>query len=204
MMLGVALVFALATVVTSLTGGGNEDETAFKPIDAAPPASGITPSSLPSVNENLPTPPALVRLLIPALQLDAPIVRMGTDRDGAMQPPASPFTVAWYDFSAVPGQGGNIVLAGHAEYPNHGAAVFHDLGFVQAGDELQLVLPDFTTAHYTVTSAETYDAATAPVEAIVGPTEAEVVTLIVTSAPDDASKRLVIRGDLVVAGAIAR
>jgi len=119
-----------------------------------------------------------------------------------MQSPASPFAVAWYDFSALPGAGSNIVLAGHADYPNHGPAVFHDLGFIQAGDELQLVLPDYTTATYSVTSAETYDAASAPVDAITGATRAEVVTLIVTSAPEDATKRLVVRGDRIIEAAV--
>jgi LPXTG-site transpeptidase (sortase) family protein len=204
MMLGVALVFAVATVVTTLIGGDDKGENAFKPIAASPPASGVMPSSLPAVTGDLPSPPPLVRLLIPALQIDAPIVALGTGRDGAMQSPASPFAVAWYDFSALPGEGSNIVIAGHAEYPNHGPALFHDLSFIQAGDQVQLVLPDHTTATYSVTSAETYDAASAPVDAITGATTAEVVTLIVTSAPEDATKRLVVRGDRVVEGAVAR
>jgi LPXTG-site transpeptidase (sortase) family protein len=201
MMLGVALVFAVATIVTTFFGGGGDDDTAFKPIDASPPASGVLPSQLPSVEKSLPAPPQLVRLIVPSLQIDAPIVAMSTGRDGAMASPRSPFVVAWYDFSALPGEGSNVVIAGHAEYPNHGPAVFHGLAFIRAGDELQLLLPDGTMARYTITSAETYDAATAPVEAIAGPTEAEVITLIATSAPDDATKRIVVRGDRVVEAA---
>jgi LPXTG-site transpeptidase (sortase) family protein len=185
-------------------GGGDDDETTFTAIDAVPPASGVAPSKLPQASADLPAPPFLVRLAVPSLQIDAPIVTMGTGRDGAMQSPSSPFVVAWYDFSTVPGEGSNIVLGGHAEYPNYGAAVFNGLAFIQAGDELQLLVADGTWARYTVTSAETYDAETAPIDAITGHTEAEVVTLIATSSPGDSGKRLVVRGDRIVEGALAQ
>jgi LPXTG-site transpeptidase (sortase) family protein len=112
--------------------------------------------------------------------------------------------VAWYSFSAVPGDGGNVVLAGHAEYANHGPAIFSSLPFIQGGDHIQVLLPDATLATYVVSSAETYDVGTAPVAAITGPTNAEVVTLITTGVPGDTSKRLVVRGDRIIEGARAR
>jgi len=205
MMLGVALVFAAATVVTTFFGGDESNpDSAFKPIDASPPASAVAPARLPSADETLPPVPSLVRLIIPALQIDAPIVAMSTRSDGTMQPPRSPFDVAWYSFSAVPGDGGNVVLAGHTDYVNHGPAIFASLPFIQSGDQIQVLLPDATMATYIVSSAETYDAATAPVAAITGPTDAEVVTLITTAIPGDATKRLVVRGDRVIEGALTR
>ena len=70
---------------------------------------------------------------------------------------------------------------------------FASLPFIRSGDQIQLLLPDATLATYVVSSAETYDAATAPVAAITGPTDAEVVTLITTGVPGDATKRLVVR-----------
>ncbi len=200
-LLGAALVFAVATAVTTAFGGEDSgNETVFTPIDAKPPAAGIMPSELPGVSEALPPPPALVRLIIPSLQIDAPIVTLSTGHDGTMKSPESPFEVAWYDFSSLPGGASNVVLAGHVSYVDYGAAVFHALPFVQSGDELQLLLPDNTSARYVVSSIETYDATTAPIEAITGPTQSEVVTLITTAIPDDPTKRLVVRGDRVIEG----
>ena len=205
MMLGVALVFAAATVVTTFFGGDESNpDSAFKPIEATPPVSAVAPVRLPSAEETLPAVPSLVRLIIPALQIDAPIVAMSTKSDGTMQAPRSPFDVAWYSFSAVPGDGGNVVLAGHAEYVNHGPAIFASLPFIQSGDQIQVLLPDATIATYVVSSAETYDVATAPVAAITGPTDAEVVTLITTGVPGETSKRLVVRGDRIIEGARTR
>ncbi len=204
MMLGVAMVFAAATVVTTFFGGNEPESDTFKPIDASPPASAVAPARLPGAEESLPPVPSLVRLIIPALQIDAPIVVMSTRSDGSMQSPRSPFDVAWYTFSAIPGDGSNVVLAGHAEYVNHGPAVFAPLPFIRSGDQIQVLLPDATMATYVVSSAETYDASTAPVAAITGPTSAEVVTLITTGVPGDATKRLVVRGDRVIEGARGR
>jgi LPXTG-site transpeptidase (sortase) family protein len=204
MMLGVAMVFAAATVVTTFFGGNEPEPDAFKTIDASPPGSAVAPARLPGAEETLAPVPSLVRLIIPALQIDAPIVAMSTRSDGTMQAPRSPFDVAWYMFSAVPGHGSNVVLAGHAEYVNHGPAVFASMPFIRSGDQIQVLLPDATLATYVVSSAETYDAATAPVAAITGPTNAEVVTLITTGIPGDTSRRLVVRGDRVIEGALSR
>ncbi|RRR68076.1 MAG: class F sortase [Candidatus Viridilinea halotolerans] len=52
-----------------------------------------------------------VRINIPAIALDTAIVAVGLDAQGA--PIVPRHDVAWYNLSAVPGEGDNVVLWGH-------------------------------------------------------------------------------------------
>ncbi len=146
------------------------------------------------------------RVVMPAIGVDAPIVVLGVHPDGTMASPAGPDAVAWYTFSAKPGEIGNVVLSGHLDYINVGAAVFWRLGELRPGDELQLVMEDDTLVRYVVESLNEYDETTAPVQDIVGPTANESITLITCSGSFDPTnlhynRRLVVRGERLQAEA---
>jgi LPXTG-site transpeptidase (sortase) family protein len=150
----------------------------------------------------------VARLVVPSLDIDAPIVTLGVDATGTMEAPDNPTDVAWYDFSARPGEPGNVVLAGHLDYVNYGPAVFYHLKDAKAGDEIELVLVDGTTARYRVDDVTAYDDATAPVQQIVGPTDGEVVTLITCGGSFDQvsreyDKRVVLRAERINDTAVA-
>ncbi|MFN3336572.1 MAG: class F sortase [Thermomicrobium sp.] len=129
-----------------------------------------------------PTPTAAVvpiaRIRIPAIGVDAPVVVKGLDAARRMMAPDSPGEVAWYDFTALPGQGGNIVLAGHVDFVGVGPAVFWDLWRLRVGEVVELELADGRVARYRVAGLETVEETRAPVERIVGPTPEERLTLI--------------------------
>jgi LPXTG-site transpeptidase (sortase) family protein len=168
--------------------------TAIAP-DGAPPAATAEAGSGPSGVD-------VARLLVPSIEIDAPIVTLGVDADGTMQSPDNPVDVAWYSFSGRPGEGSNIVMAGHLDFVNYGAAVFYRLKEAKAGDELQLALVDGSTALYRILDVAIYDEATAPVLEIVGPTESEIVTLITCGGSFDPvsreyDKRVVLRAERV-------
>jgi LPXTG-site transpeptidase (sortase) family protein len=120
----------------------------------------------------------IARLLIPAIKVDAEVNPRGVLPDGAMEDPKGPTEVAWYTFSALPNHAGNIVMAGHVDYINYGAAVFYNISKLKEGDEIQIDLENGERAVYHVTVVTSYEAATAPVDEIVGPTDVETVTLI--------------------------
>ena len=91
-----------------------------------------------------PTRPAVIptRLIIPAIQLDAPVVptkakqtRIGGEVYEQWQAP-NKFAVGWYTGSAVLGQAGNTVLVGHH---NVDGKVFENLHKLQPGDEIVLI-----------------------------------------------------------------
>ncbi|MCX2727796.1 class F sortase [Thermomicrobium sp. 4228-Ro] len=120
----------------------------------------------------------IVALRIPAIGVEAPVVAKGLDASRRMEAPDRPEEVAWYDFTALPGAGSNVVLAGHVDFAGVGPAVFWDLWRVRVGDIVELELADGRVARYRVSGLETVEEATAPVERIVGPTPAERLTLI--------------------------
>jgi LPXTG-site transpeptidase (sortase) family protein len=144
----------------------------------------------------------VARLLIPRIKVDAPVVTKGVGADGVMQVPDNAVDVAWYDFAARPGSGGNVVFSGHVDFHGVGPAVFWNLGKLEQGDEIDVALTDGKTYKYRVTGKGVFDANSAPVDEIVGPTSAESVTLITCTGVFNPSthqynKRLVVRAERV-------
>jgi LPXTG-site transpeptidase (sortase) family protein len=144
----------------------------------------------------------IARIVVPDLDINAPIVTRGVDANGTMEVPDGPTDVAWYTFSALPGEGSNVVLAGHLDYVNYGPAVFYHIKDAKPGEEVRLELVDGTTAVYHVLDVTTYDEATAPVQQIVGPTDGDIVTLITCGGSFDRAsreydKRVVVRAERV-------
>jgi LPXTG-site transpeptidase (sortase) family protein len=203
----------MVLAVLSLSDGGDNTEPPLAigtPLPTRVPAATIAPSAT-AGPEATPTPagdPRLAaldihRLVIPGIGVDAPIITLGILPDGTMDAPDGPEDVAWYTFSAKPGEIGNVVMSGHLDYINYGAAVFWRLNELRPGDEIQLVLEDGTQVKYAVESVNEYDEATAPVQDIVGPTAKEAITLITCSGSFDPAslhynRRLVVRGARVV------
>jgi len=165
-----------------------------------------TPTPGPSPTPAASYPPAsespLERLIISAAGVDAPVVVKGVDAAGVMESPDNAYDTVWYDFSAKPGYGGNAVFSGHVDYVNVGKAVFWEIKDLNPGDEIQVRLQDGTVYRYAVNFKQQYDAATAPVEEIVGPTPRETITLITCSGTFNQvtrqyDKRLIVRGERI-------
>lgn len=165
-----------------------------------------TPTAGPSPTPSANYPPAseapITRIIIGSVGVDAPVVVKGVDSAGVMEAPDTAYDTAWYDFSAKPGYGGNAVFSGHVDYINVGKAVFWGLKDLNQGDEIQVRLEDGTVYKYQVNFKQQYDAATAPVEEIVGPTPSETITLITCSGTFNTTtrqydKRLVVRAERV-------
>lgn len=172
---GLALL-AGALLVVVRTGGsdGNAESgtlTGFSsgPSATATPTATATPSSAP-----------LDHLVIPAIDVDAPISVKGVDADGVMQSPNGPWDASWYDITARPGTGGNAVFSGHVNYVGVGPAVFARLGDLQRGDALEVRLADGTVYRYQVSESETVPADIDANE-IISKRAVETVTLITCS-----------------------
>ena len=200
------LVAGIVIVVLALAGLGSKQKSRTIPgPEAQQDFVAVQPTSIPQPTaspEPTPEPSSapIERFLIPKIKVDAPMVILGVDSEGVMQDPKGPEEVAWYNFSAQPGWGGNAVFAGHVDYRNYGAAVFWDLRKLVLGDEIKLRLTDGTSYTYKVTSTVEYKADEAPVQEIVGPTEKESVTIITcigtfNSSTREYDKRLVVRAE---------
>ena len=181
---------------TSLTLGPSPSGHVTQPASASP-----QPTATPTPTPSSPGVP-IARIVIPAIGVNAPVVVKSLDPSGVMQAPDTPSDVAWYDFTQLPGGGGNIVLAGHVDFAGVGPAVFWDLWRLGEGDTVQLHLVDGSIALYRVISSQTVEEATAPVDQIVGPTSGEVVTLITCAgnynpATGRYDQRLIVRAERV-------
>lgn len=168
---------------------------------ASPAGAGSPPTAIQTPTPASPGVP-IARIVIPAIGVNAPVVVKSLDPSGVMQAPDTPSDVAWYDFTELPGGGGNIVLAGHVDFAGVGPAVFWDLWRLGEGDIVQLHLVDGSIALYRVISSEIVEEATAPVDQIVGPTPGEVVTLITCAgnynpATGRYDQRLIVRAERV-------
>jgi len=158
------------------------------------PAATLTPVPAPAFTA-LPA-----RLIIGKIGVDAAVTVKGVEADGAMQNPDGPEDVAWYDFTARPGQGGNAAFSGHLDYRDYGPAVFARLRDLAPGDLVEVRLDDGALHRYGVTLSVLYPADTAPAQEIVGPTGREMVTLVTCGGtwqgrPRGYSHRLVVRAD---------
>jgi sortase A len=93
--------------------------------------------------------------------------------------------------SALPGQVGNVVVAGHRTSKHR---VFHDVHELEPGDEIIFTADDGTEQVYAVREVEIVqpDAIW-----IVDPTDTPTVTLFACHPPGSTTQRIVVHGDLV-------
>ncbi|WLR55964.1 class F sortase [Mesobacillus subterraneus] len=136
-------------------------------------ASSSTPSAQKVTQEKGMVP---INLTISSIGLDAKIIPVGLQEDGAMEVPEDVMEIGWYTKGARPGEKGNAVLAGHVD--NYlGKGVFFDLENVSIGDEV--VLSDQgTSLRYKIVKIESYPYDDGPIEEIFGFTSQKRIQLI--------------------------
>lgn len=112
-----------------------------------------------------PTDPtaAPATITIPAIGVQAPIVGVGLQADGAMQVP-EPDQVGWYKLGPRPGDGGPAVLVGHVYYRR--PAVFYHLRELRPGDEILIGQHGGTTTRFLVGRLERHPKTDLPTKRI--------------------------------------
>jgi LPXTG-site transpeptidase (sortase) family protein len=184
---------------------GAAEEQAVEAAAAEAPQPEPQSPSIPAPPPAPPTASAggsspIQRLRVSQVGIDANVITLGVDPDGTMQAPSTAFDVAWYDFSARPGNGSNAVFAAHVDFRGVGPAVFWRLRELREGSQIQVVLDDGSTLTYRVVIAQAYGANDAPIEWIVGATERDSITLITcdgtfNTATREYDRRLVVRAE---------
>ncbi len=79
------------------------------------------------------------RLLIPKLNIDADVQRLGVTAAGNMAAPNNFTDVSWYKFGTIPGQLGSAVIAGHEDNALSLDGVFKHLDQLEIGDRIYVV-----------------------------------------------------------------
>jgi hypothetical protein len=133
------------------------------------PSAGRTPAAArPAVR---PLPPARpVRIRIPAIDVDAPMVELDLDGAGALQPPPEGRTnlAGWYAKGTAPGSSGTAVTTGHVDTRAGSPGVFYELGALTKNDTIEISRTDRRTAVFTIDAVEVYDKARFPNERVYG------------------------------------
>ena len=131
--LGAALVVVGLVSWFGQAPGGSATRAASEPSTSpsgAPPATGST--AKPVLASWKPGAPRSVR--IPALQVDAPVVPIGT-RGDTLVPPSDPDQLGWWAEGAKPGaEVGSALVTGHTVHTGGGA--LDDLETLERGDEV--------------------------------------------------------------------
>lgn len=125
--------------------------------------------------------------------------------DGVMQNPSGPFVVAWYRGTGRLGEDDNVVLAGHYDYWDVGAAIFYNLPKLAEGDEIDVTGEDGVVYTYKVEWVKNYtvdELNAESIKEIVGSTPTEKLTLITCGGFFDAQRgeyleRMVVRATRV-------
>ena len=134
------------------------------------------------------------QILIPSIELESRIVRIGVKSDQAGQPvwETAAFAVGHHFDSANPGQPGNVVMSGHISSPREGA-VFHRLPEVAVGDGVVLVTAE---QHFLYQVVDRQIVQPGRID-LLDPTSLSLLTLL-TCFPDGVySHRLVVRAHQV-------
>jgi predicted outer membrane protein len=97
-----------------------------------------------------------IRLALPGL-VDAPVVPVAANREGALDVPKSPTTVGWWAAGAAPGSaGGTVLLAGHVDSARSGRGVFAALWGVPLGARVTVTAGDGTVYRYRIVARRIY------------------------------------------------
>lgn len=173
-----AVVQSVATAPEAL-GSADDVVESVDSIEGVPsdaPEVGVGPPVPPSQSANVALPPT--RVVIPALEVAAPIVAVGLTPWGAMATPERVDQVGWFELGAVPGVDGTAILAGHRDSPA-GPAIFFGLERLVAGDQIQVFRRAGAAAlTFQVQRVEVYPYDQAPLDAIFGADAAHGLILI--------------------------
>ena len=137
-----------------------------------------------------PLPPSTpVRIEIPALAVNAPVMRLGRNSDGTVQvPPLDNHDLAgWYGGSVTPGQAGSSVILGHVD-SYAGPSVFFSIKNLLRGDQIDVVRADGTVAAFAVDGVQKVAKVVFPTSAVYGSVPYPGLRLVTCGGPFDAGR----------------
>jgi len=131
----------------------------------------------------LPESPGMipVKLLIPQLEIDAPVEEVGVTARGNMATPSRYSSVGWYKYGTLPGARGSAVLAGHVDNALGLAGVFKRLSELSPGDEIFVTGAGGEELRFTIERMEIYPYQEVPVETLFKDSDAARLNLVTCS-----------------------
>lgn len=152
---------------------------ATAPPATAPPSRPLTTTSAPSSTSTTIYTHAIgdpVRIVIPAIDVDALIVQVGVLEDGSMEVPSFGYA-GWFRVGPAPGAPGPAVIVGHVD-SKKGSDVFYHLKDLVPGEEVLVYDRNGDMAVFVIDSLETVLKSELPTERIWNQTPEPVLRLI--------------------------
>lgn len=103
------------------------------------------------------SPELPVRLIIPAISVNAGIQSVGITPKGEMGVPDNTVDVGWFDLGPQPGQTGSAVIAGHVDGENSEVGAFTNLYKLKGGDKLYVETNKGASIAFIVRESRTYN-----------------------------------------------
>jgi LPXTG-site transpeptidase (sortase) family protein len=144
------------------------DSTSTSEVPEARTSHTINANVIPTVLPKGKTDP--VRLIIPAIAINAPVEWVATQPSGDLATPTqNPWEdVGWYNLGPHPGERGSAVIDGHLDRPGGYPAVFWRLRDLHVGDEVRVTNTTGKTLRFRVTRIALYPPQEAPIQDIFG------------------------------------
>ncbi|MDO8487001.1 MAG: class F sortase [Candidatus Curtissbacteria bacterium] len=98
-----------------------------------------------------------MRLLIPAINVNAAILHLGVTSGGQMEVPDNAVDVGWFKLGPRPGEIGSAVISGHFDGKNGEEGVFTNLNKLTEGDKLYVEDGRGTYKAFVVSGSRAYD-----------------------------------------------
>ncbi len=115
----------------------------------------INSSQIASASEQEPARP--VRLIIPAIRVNAPVVAMGITPEGRMDVPDNYIHVGWYGLGTRPGDIGSAVMGAHVDNGGRIAGVFKKLQYLKKGNLIHSIDIHGATSTFKITTIKIYN-----------------------------------------------
>ncbi|MFI0411789.1 class F sortase [Actinomadura sp. 3N508] len=148
--------------------------------------SATTPGAAAPMSRSAP-----VRIRIPAIGVDAPVLSLGLNADGTVREPslAQPWLTSWYNGGAAPGERGPAAFYGHVDTRASGPAVFYDLARLKPGAHVRVLREDGRTAIFQITSIEQVPKSRFPTQKVYGPTSEPTIRVMTCGGDFDPGTR---------------
>jgi hypothetical protein len=173
--LALPALLGLALLITGCAAGPSEPSAA--PATSSPPAEAAPGPRAPGSESVLPRGARPEAVVIPAIGVSSPLVRLGLQPDRRMEVPEDYSVAGWYTGGPRPGDRGPAVIAGHVD-SKRGPAVFYRLGELRKGDLIVVRYQGRAEARFRVERTERHPKRAFPTARVYGDTAWPALRLV--------------------------
>jgi LPXTG-site transpeptidase (sortase) family protein len=186
-------------VVAALVGSTTAAVTTRLPTPSEATPVPVLFDPVPAAAAPVPVVAGATTLDVPRLGIDrSALVDLGVDASGVVIPPASTAVAGWLTGSAVPGEVGPSVIAGHVD-SHLGPGIFFRLDTLRPGDMVSVGRSDGVTVRFRVTDVMIVPKNQFPTDEVYGPTPGSELRLITCGGEFDHKARRYLRNVVVSA-----